>query len=436
MKFILIPLKGLADTRFSDLDTWTLKQYWTLSEIRGPDITVNLKLDNGDPLIVERRVGQGRVMLTGFPLDTKSGNLVSRQAYVPFLHSLVYALAEPASPELNLAAGPNVALSLSPSLAGNPMAQKTTGLRGDYFDKAISGTRPNAVRIDPAIDFTFSTWPGKTQDKVQRWERESLGVRWTGSLLPRKTGPHFLSFEGGDMVSSVWIEGNLLLSGNRKRRMPVDLVAGKRVDIRVEYRGYRDEKAKLFWTEPGQAEELIPTQCLYPSRGDTAMAELNELLTVIDPLGREREITAEMKNGLVVLSVAGRSVPGLYRVKTTYTLRNVLGDLIDEDGNLPFSVHTGIEESGIDALPGPAVVVLRQFVDLMEASSTKDVIMALSGRRFGQELWRILAWGALILIVAEIGLASWIAWNRRAGQWKRVAFDDAAAAAAALDKQS
>ena len=127
---------------------------------------------------------------------------------------------------------------------------------------------------------------------------------------------------------------------------------------------------------------------------------------------------------------------GLYRVKTTYTLRNVLGDLVDSNGDLPFTVHASADESGIEALPASAVVLSRQYIDLMEANTPRDVLMALSGKRFGQELWRILAWIALLLVVVEIGLARWIAGNRRTGQEKRVAFDDAAAAAEALSKSS
>lgn len=433
--FRMEAIKGLADTRFSDLDSWVIGPYWTLSETRGADVTIDARMDDGGALLVERRLGQGRVLLTSFPLDNTGGNLVSRQAFVPLLHSLVYELAEAAAPELNLECAPNVTLTFSPSLAGSPTAQKTSGLRGEYFDTTISASRPDSIRIDPVIDLAWTNRPAKTTVKRPSWVKPTVGIRWTGSLVPRKSGAHLFSFEGGKLAS-VWIEGNLILTGTRKRRMSFDLTAGKRCDIRIEYNGQNEkDKAQLLWTEPGATETVIPSACLLPTRGDAAIAELNEQLTVMDPAGKERDITAEMHNGVVGLTVSGRPVPGLYRVRTTYTLRNVLGDLIDPEGNLPFTIRTGIDESDIAALPGPAIVMVRQFVDLMEAPTTQDALLALSGRRFGQELWRILAWAALVLIIAEIGIARWIAGSRRSGQWKRVAFDDTAAAASLMGRK-
>lgn len=433
--FRMEALKGMMDTRISDLDTWVLNRYWELHETRGADVTVGARLDDGEPLLAERRLRQGRILLTAFPFEASSGNLVSRQAYVPFLHNLVYALAEPASPDLNLEAAPSVTLSFAASLAGNPQALKTQGLRGEYFVKAMTQARADLVRIDPAVDLTWTNMPIKVADnKKSKWERPSISIRWTGSLTPRKTGTHMFSCEGG-RLSALWIDGNQIFRSARARRKEVALTAGKAVDIRYEYVGGANDYVRLLWTEPGSTESVVPSACLLPTRGDAAIAEMSEQLTIVDPSGKEREISAEMRNGLVELTVSSRPMPGLYRVKATYTLRNVLGELTDAEGNLPFTISTGIAESTIESLPGPALVLIRQFVDLMEAASPREMLLALSGKRFGQELWRMLTWGALILVVLEIGLARWIAGNRRSGQWKRVAFDDAAAAAQVLERK-
>lgn len=430
--FKMEAIKGLADTRCSDLDTWALTSFWSLSERRSPEVTVDARMDDGHPLLVERRHGQGRILLSAFPLDASGGNLVSRQAFVPLLHSLVYALAETAAPELNLVSGPAVTLTFAPSLAGKPLAQTVSGLRGEYFDTKISASRPDLIRIDPVLSLHWTNLPSRTQATLKPWERARVGIRWTGSLTPVQTGTYQFIFEGGDHLN-LWLDGNLVLNGTKRRHSKVELVAGRSYDVRIEYLGQNaKDGARWLWVPPDKIEAVVPAACLKPTRGEIAISQLNEELTVMDPGGKERSVSAEMRNGIVSLTVPGRPAPGMYVVRTTYTLRNVLGDMIDADGNLPFTIRTAVAESEVEPLPATAEVMMREYIDLMEAPTLKDAQLALSGRRFGRELWRILTCLALGLIVVEVALTRWIARSRRAGQWKAVVFDDAAAARSAL----
>jgi hypothetical protein len=68
--------------------------------------------------------------------------------------------------------------------------------------------------------------------------------------------------------------------------------------------------------------------------------------------------------------------------------------------------------------------LVRKEIDLVEARSVEDLLAVLSGKRFGQELWKYLAIGAFFLLLAEVALARWISKSRRAGEEVRVDFED------------
>jgi len=63
--------------------------------------------------------------------------------------------------------------------------KRTKGLRAEYFqDTSLTGS-PKIVRIDDAIDFYWEKSP------VNQLVDESFGVRWTGVLIPQKSGNYF-----------------------------------------------------------------------------------------------------------------------------------------------------------------------------------------------------------------------------------------------------
>jgi len=51
------------------------------------------RLDTGDPAVVARGYGRGRVLLTAFPLDADGSTLPAKPDYVPFLHEMLFHLA-------------------------------------------------------------------------------------------------------------------------------------------------------------------------------------------------------------------------------------------------------------------------------------------------------------------------------------------------------
>jgi hypothetical protein len=68
-----------------------LFSYRRLGPARGA--TVPARLDNGDPWIVEREVGQGRVAIFAAPFDADHGTLPVNPDFVPMAHEWIAALA-------------------------------------------------------------------------------------------------------------------------------------------------------------------------------------------------------------------------------------------------------------------------------------------------------------------------------------------------------
>jgi len=91
--------KGAKVTSYFKLDT---------AKIRAADLDVLLKLDNGDPLVVQRRRGLGVVTLVGSSLNTDWTDLPLQAVYVPLLRGLVGHLGSFIFPPRNLLPGERI----------------------------------------------------------------------------------------------------------------------------------------------------------------------------------------------------------------------------------------------------------------------------------------------------------------------------------------
>jgi hypothetical protein len=58
-----------------------------------PGAAVTARLDTGDPWMVERAQGRGRVLLLATPIDAEEGTLPVNPDYVPLVHELIFHLA-------------------------------------------------------------------------------------------------------------------------------------------------------------------------------------------------------------------------------------------------------------------------------------------------------------------------------------------------------
>ncbi|NUR02935.1 MAG: glycoside hydrolase family 2 [Streptomyces sp.] len=138
------------------------------------------------------------------------------------------------------------------------------GLKGEYYTQSAPGAfdfdRLKATAFDPNLDFdnlephlAFTT--GRSDD---------VSVRWTGKIVPEKTGPHTFSVIG-DNGFRLWIGGKLVIDhwvddwDREQTGAPVELTAGNAYDIKVEYfEHYGGSNLHLRWTQPGGSKEPVP----------------------------------------------------------------------------------------------------------------------------------------------------------------------------------
>ena len=108
-------IRSLIDAGRSDAASVAVSAYWRLESFGAESLAVRAALDNGCPLIAERALGKGTVVMTCVGFDGRDSNLPRSAFFVPFVHELVYHLAAGGSPNWNVRPGTAVAL---PQAAG------------------------------------------------------------------------------------------------------------------------------------------------------------------------------------------------------------------------------------------------------------------------------------------------------------------------------
>ncbi|MEI7946245.1 MAG: BatA domain-containing protein [bacterium] len=126
----------------------------------------------------------------------------------------------------------------------------------------------------------------------------------------------------------------------------------------------------------------------------------------------------------IALRLSRSLVTGVYSAKVPPSLQTVLGNIMDEEHCIPFSVRSTIDESNLSSLSQQDLLFVKNFINLVLATKAEEVHKALIGETFGKEIWRILAYVALFLLVLEIMLTRWIAIQRRTGIEENVSFDE------------
>ncbi|MFC0539084.1 glycoside hydrolase family 3 N-terminal domain-containing protein [Pelagicoccus mobilis] len=127
----------------------------------------------------------------------------------------------------------------------------TRGLRGEYFSNIKLEGSPAGTRVDPVIDFEWL----KPLTHVDPFvPQPNVSIRWTGSLVPNRTGEHIFSLEA-KLGARVWIDGKQILdlwwgrSAEHQVSEPIRLEAGKSVDVRIEY---YDKPPRYGGIQPGE----------------------------------------------------------------------------------------------------------------------------------------------------------------------------------------
>ncbi|MEU8471202.1 PA14 domain-containing protein [Streptomyces sp. NPDC029006] len=156
-----------------------------------------------------------------------------------------------------------LAAAPSATAAGSPL--EPHGLKGEYYTQSAPGAFDfhdlKATAFDPGIDF------GDLEPRLRSatGRNDDVSVRWTGKVVPERTGPTTFSMTG-DNGFRLWIGGKPVIDhwvddwDNEQTSQPVELTAGQAYDVKVEYfEHFGGSNLHLRWTEPGEAKEAIPS---------------------------------------------------------------------------------------------------------------------------------------------------------------------------------
>ncbi|MZD03592.1 glycoside hydrolase family 2, partial [Streptomyces sp. SID5785] len=158
------------------------------------------------------------------------------------------------------------ALTVAPSAtAADDDPVEPHGLKGEYYTQSAPGAfdfdQLKATGFDPQVDF------GSLESRLQSatGQNDDVSARWTGRLVPEKTGATTFSLTG-DNGFRLWVDGKLVIDhwvddwDKEQTSAPVELTADKAVDIKLEYFEHEGgSNLHLRWTEPGEQKEAIPS---------------------------------------------------------------------------------------------------------------------------------------------------------------------------------
>jgi glucose/arabinose dehydrogenase len=137
------------------------------------------------------------------------------------------------------------------------------GLSAVYYDN-MDFTGTTVSRIDPKVDFDWGTGSPDPGTGIN-----TFSVRWTGKIQAKVTGTHTFYTVSDDGVR-LWIN-DVLIVDNWTDHPPVEnsgtinLTAGQPVDVRMEfYENAGGAMARLLWSAPGLAKEVVPEDQLTP----------------------------------------------------------------------------------------------------------------------------------------------------------------------------
>ncbi len=402
-------LRLVADSKQSDLGTALLQRYWKMEPDAASGASAGGRASNGDAFLASAKSGFGTVVMTSCNFDTASGNLPSRQAFVALVHQLVYHLANPDGQPLNREPAAQLNLPLARGSAEG-------GLKGEYFRGVATG-QPVHVRIDARPDFQWgggSPAPGVSED---------FTARWTGALLPRYSEEYVFDGWGDDSVT-VTIGGRKVIERGGEGRMTLE--AGRYYPIQIDLvDGSGGAAMQIFWRSQSQSREILPADCLTPFPPGSEQAEtVVGSLDVAGPDELPRAADLVFTRGGLVARLGSDIVPGLYRMKIPAERIKDYGSLPGKDGTIPFSVADDAAESRMTPLGPKDLDFVRNRIELLEPPGAQEIVTVLSGREFGEELWKYLAVGALFLLLCETALTRWIAVGRRSGDDVSVDFEN------------
>jgi hypothetical protein len=359
---------------------------------------------NGAAFLATRSYGSGRTILATCAFDARSGNLPARRAFVPLVHELI-----------TWAAGGGVEFNVASAWRpGFALDSGGGGLSSKYFRSQDRKEKPLLERIDPAIDFNWSS------EKVARdLPRDGYSVRWLGNLVAPASGEYAFELEADDRADvKIGNSSTFKAKTQDPGSFRMVLEAGKPAPIQVNFEQEGGEAyVRLYWTPPGRKRQIVPSSALLPARTDEEVT-----MKALDPNGLPRQAHIRSGRRGRELSIDGPASPGIYQVSSGGVLDTLIPGL--QAGNLPLAVTRDAAESRFENRTGDDLALIRKRVDLLQPHSVKDILGVLQGKGFGREIWKLLAVATFILFLLESVLARWVSRSRRTAEEVRVEFGE------------
>jgi hypothetical protein len=115
-----------------------------------PPVQVLARLSTGDPLLVSREWGTGKILQLAIPLDADWTTLPARNDFVPFVHELVFAHAA-LGPSRNVDVGASLVLPLAPGQVGKKYVVTGPGASAAPAIPVEIAGRPCVSYVDPLL---------------------------------------------------------------------------------------------------------------------------------------------------------------------------------------------------------------------------------------------------------------------------------------------
>jgi hypothetical protein len=137
------------------------------------------------------------------------------------------------------------------------------------------------------------------------------------------------------------------------------------------------------------------------------------------PDGRRSEGALSIAEGRWLATFSGTGQPGLYRFLPSPELS---ASQVQE--GIPFAILRSVAESSFAPLKEDDLALPRQFFEMELASGDEALAAAVAGEIAGEEIWKVLAACALLVMLSEIALARWVTARRRAHTTETVGFGE------------
>ncbi|MDX1907802.1 MAG: PKD domain-containing protein [Bacteroidia bacterium] len=172
-------------------------------------------------------------------------------------HTLTAQLVDASNTPLSNAEAQDVVNFTTTNLGGG------TGLSATYYNN-IDFTGSTVTRIDPTVDFDWGNGAPDAAIDADTWS-----ARWEGEVQAAYSELYTFSLTGDDGIR-LWINNQLIIDawidqGPTTYNATFQMTAGAKTPIKIEfYENGGGAVARLQWSSPSQAFQVVPQNFLFP----------------------------------------------------------------------------------------------------------------------------------------------------------------------------